>query len=183
MNIEQLNERIAQLTDLVVSANDTIKNAEEMIKLAEHERDRLADQRRESEPKFERVESRSYYYCIDTRPIGIVVCSELEDHTNVDNGYYDHNNYFHTKERAKEVADKINFLLKLERLHDTFCPEYVPNWDNDIIKYIVGFDAYNNKWYIGQTFVNKDVSGVYFPTKEIAQKVCDILNAELEEEI
>ena len=55
MNIEELNERIEQLTNLVISAGETIKNAEEMIKLAEQERDKLADQRRESEPKFERV--------------------------------------------------------------------------------------------------------------------------------
>lgn len=180
MNIEQLNERITRLTDLVASANDTIKIAEEMIKLAEQERNRLADQRRESEPKFERVKkNENYYYLEFGSALGAAtVYSDTDTGHHVDKNRFDNNNYFHTKERAQEIADKINFLLKLERLHDTFCPEYVPNWDNDMIKYIVGFDAYNKKWYIGQTFVNKDVSGVYFPTKEIAQKVCDILNAE-----
>ena len=182
--LEQLNERISQLTDLVASANDTIKNAEEMIKLAEQERDRLADQRRESEPKFERVKkNENYYYLEFGSALGTAtIYSDIDTGHHVDKNRFDNNNYFHTEQRAQEVADKINFLLKLERLHDTFCPEYVPDWDNDMIKYIVGFDAYNKKWYIGQTFVNKDVSGVYFPTKGIAQKVCDIFNKESEEE-
>ena len=175
-DIEQLNERIAQLTDLVASANDTIKNAEEMIKLVEQERDRLAAQQREQEPKFERVKSRENYSCIIINSCGASVVGDKDFDTDADLRYFKNNNYFHTCGRAQEVADKINFLLKLERLHDTFCPDYVPDRGNDMIKYIVGFDAYNKRWYIGQTFVNKDASGVYFPTKEIAQKVCDILN-------
>lgn len=154
---------------------------ETALKAAEEERDRLADQRREQEPKFERVENREYYWSVGTSfcPEGkVTACRHYENFDRGDNNYFVNNNYFKTVQRAQEVADKINFLLRLERLHDTFCPEYVPDWDNDMIKYIVGFDAYNKKWYIGQTFVNKDVSGVYFPTKGIAQKVCDILNAE-----
>ena len=184
--LEQLNEIIEQLTELVKTGSEAIKSMETALKAAEEERDRLADQRRESEPKFERVEDREYYWSVGTTFVNegkAVACRHYENYDRGDNNYFDNNNYFKTVQRAREVADKINFLLRLERLHDTFCPKYVPDWDNDMIKYIVGFDAYNKKWYIGQTFVNKDVSGVYFPTKEIAQKVCDILNAELEERI
>ena len=162
MNITELNERIAQLTDLVSNAEETIKSASEMIKLAEQERDRLADQR-ESEPKFERVKENTPYFSLFLDSLtGLVVSSSTEKYTGFDKAVYNNNNYFHTKERAQEVADKINFLLKLERLHDTFCPEYVPDWDNDMIKYIVGFDAYNKKWYIGQTFVNKTIKHIIF---------------------
>ena len=179
-DIKQLEERITQLTELVKTGSEAIKSIETALKAAEEERDRLADQRRESEPKFERVKkNENYYYLEFGSALGTATTySDADTGHHIDKNRFDNNNYFHTKERAQEVADKINFLLKLERLHDTFCPEYVPNWDNDMIKYIVGFDAYNKKWYIGQTFVNKDVSGVYFPTKGIAQKVCDILNAE-----
>lgn len=178
--IEKLNERIAQLTDLVKSGEETISATKEMLKLAEQERDRLADQRREQEPKFERVEYKKQYFGVRVNSeIDYGVFTEIGDM--VDNAHFRHNNYFHTEERAKEVANKINLLLKLERLHDTFCPDYVPDWGNHVTKYTVGFDIYRKKWYIGQTFVNNAVSGVFFPTKEIAQKVCDILNAELEE--
>lgn len=178
--IEKLNERIAQLTDLVKSGEETISATKEMLKLAEQERDRLADQR-ESEPKFERVKNKEYYYSVGTQ-FGsegkLAACRHYENYDRDDNTYFTNNNYFKTEERAQEVADKINFLLKLERLHDIFCHDYVPDWGNDVIKYTVGFDTYNKKWYTAYTFVHKDFSDVYFPTKEIARKVCDILNAE-----
>lgn len=175
--IEQLNKRIEQLTELVKTGSEVIKSMKAALKAAEEERDRLADQRRESEPKFERVEYKKQYFGVRANSeIDYGIFTEIGDM--VDNAHFRHNNYFHTEKRAEEVADKINLLLKLERLHDTFCPDYVPNWGNDVIKYTVGFDIYHKKWYIGQTFVHKAASGVYFPTKEIAQKVCDILNAE-----
>lgn len=183
MNIEQLNERIAQLTDLVVSANDTIKNAEEMIKLAEHERDRLAAQQREQEPKFERVKSRENYSCIIINSCGASVVGDKDFDTDADLRYFKNNNYFHTCGRAQEVADKINFLLKLERLHDTFCPDYNPNWNNGENKYFVFYDNTCKRYAFNAVAVVEYEPGVYFPTREIAQKVCDILNKELEEEI
>jgi chromosome segregation ATPase len=52
--LEQLNERIGQLTELVKTGSEAIKSMEAALKAAEEERDRLADQRREQEPKFER---------------------------------------------------------------------------------------------------------------------------------
>ena len=185
--IEKLNERIAQLTDLVKTGSEAIKSMEAALEAAEEERDRLADQRREQEPKFERVHQTKPYWRLafdNAFGCGAWVLKQVE------RGWYDFNNmtdfegnnYFHTKERAQEVADKINLLLKLERLHDTFCQDYVPDWASHVTKYTVGFDICRKKWYIGQTFVHNGVSGVYFPTKEIAQKVCDILNAELDKE-
>ena len=178
--IEKLNERIVQLTDLVKSGEETISATKEMLKLAEQERDRLADQRRKSEPKFERVEFGHNYYYVASYSEGIKVCKESEDHTSTDNGFYDSNNYFYTKERAQEVADKINLLLKLERLHDTFCQDYVPDWnDKDKVKYYVFKNKFISisRWDIGYVSTS-DISDVYFPTEEIAKKVCDILNAE-----
>ena len=178
--IEKLNERIAQLTDLVKSGEETISATKEMLKLAEQERDRLADQRRESEPKFERVEFGHGYHYVAFYSGGLKVCKESEDYTNTDNGFYINNNYFHTKERAQEVADKINLLLKLERLHDTFCPDYVPDWnDFSTFKFSVCYNPAEKRWY--QMIAGIIETCTYFPTREIAQKVCDILNAELEE--
>ena len=58
---------------------------------------------------------------------------------------FENNNYFLTKERAEEVADKIKFLLKLERLHDIYCPDYKPNWNNE----------WESKFYIFYKVVRK----------------------------
>ena len=186
--LEKLNERIAQLTDLVKSGEETISATKEMLKLAEQERDRLADQRCESEPKFERVhQTKPYWRLAFDNAFGCGAWTLKQ----VERGWYDFNNmtdfegnnYFHTEQRAKEVADKINLLLKLERLHDTFCPNYMPDFnDEDATKWYLFVSVRDKKWHweICHACVN-DVL-VYFSSAEIAQKVCDILNAELKEE-
>lgn len=180
--IEKLNECIAQLTDLVKSGKETISATEEMLKLAEQERDRLADQRRKSEPKFERVDKgENYYYIGILNSDGTITTSKCwEEFQCGDNERFKNNNYFKTVQRAEEIADKINFLLRLERLHDTFCPDYVPDWNDNEYKYCVFYDN-TDKRYRGILVVAAEYkTNVYFATAEIAQKVCDILNAELE---
>ena len=181
--IEKLNERIAQLTELVKSGEETISATKEMLKLAEQERDRLADQRRESEPKFERVDKYKEYFSL-TFDGGAMICEERDCGGNCydDTNNFKCYNYFHTDKRAQEVADKINLLLKLERLHDTFCPEYVPDLnDAGATKWYLFVSARDKKWHweICHACINGVL--VYFSSAEIAQKVCDILNAELEE--
>lgn len=180
--IEQLEERIAQLTELVNTGTETLESLKETLKTVEKERDRLADQRRESEPKFERLEGGSSYYYVDTCSLGTKAREELEVNDHIDDGYYNNNNYFHTKERAQEVADKINLLLKLERLHDTFCPDYVPNWDDwRAEKWEIDYENSQGRYKTLRTPSTENKTAAYFPTEEIAQKVCDILNKELEE--
>lgn len=186
MNIEQLNERIMQLTDLIASANDTIKDAEEMIKLAEYERDKLANQHKEQEPKFERVKkNESYYYLEFGSALGSATTySDADTGHHIDKNRFDNNNYFHTKERAQEVADKINFLLKLERLHDIYCPDFNLGLRDglDVEKYYVYYNFVHEQWMSSCMIHASSAVQVYFSTKEIARKVCDILNAELKEE-
>lgn len=183
--IEQLEERIAQLTELVNTGTETLESLKETLKTVEKERDRLADQRKESEPKFERVKEGEEYYFIDFDVFkSLLVLRETEGGYAVDDAAYEKNDYFKTKERAQEVADKINLLLKLERLHDIYCPNYVPDWsDEDESKYVVYYDNQDKCYKINSFYVTEYKPDVAFPTSEIAQKVCDILNAELEEEI
>lgn len=172
-DIKQLEERIAQLTELVKSGSEAIKSMEAALRTAEEERDRLADQRREQESRFERVAKGEIYFSI-TGELGVI--RSIEGGYSVDNNKYNANNYFYTKERAQEVADKINFLLKLERLHDIYCPDYKAEDDgND--KYRIVFCDGMYQWE--QDNYTIDFLSVYFPTEEIAQKVCDILNKEL----
>lgn len=87
------------------------------------------------------------------------------------------------KKLEAEKADKINFLLKLERLHDMFCPDYKPDWEEgkDECKWFIRFDAKNKEYLAFWTTIYRDAT-VYFDSKETAKKVCEILNKELENE-
>ena len=182
--MQELNERIARLTELVNTGTKTLESLEETLKTVEKERDRLAEERRERKPKFERVKENESYYFISSLFGGFYVDSDTEEGHPLDEGLYNANNYYHTKSRAQEVADKLNFLLKLERLHDIYCPDYVPDWDNENeYKYTVYYDGKDKCYGISKFCIIEYKPNVVFPTVKIAQKVCDILNAELEEEI
>ena len=98
-----------------------------------------------------------------------------------DNRVIKSNNCFPTKERAEEVAKKIRMLLKLERYHDMFCPDYVPDWPSDDAKYVVCYDEVEKQWDCERSFIIRYATQVYFDSKETAQKVCDLLNGEDEE--
>ena len=110
--LEKLNERITQLTELVKTGSEAIKSMEVALKAAEEERDRLADQRREQEPKFERVDKYKEYFSL-TFDGGAMICEERDCGENCydDTNNFECYNYFHTDKRAQEVADKINLLL------------------------------------------------------------------------
>lgn len=80
----------------------------------------------EEEPKFERVKDGETYWTIEVDTDGSAYRSFEERHLAGDERCFNSNNYFRTRERAEEIAKKINCLLKLERLHDVFCPRYKP---------------------------------------------------------
>lgn len=176
---EKLNERIEQLTELVKSGSEAIKSMETALKAAEEERDRLADQRKETEPKFERMDYGHEYYSfgVDFEPFVSTDVGNI-----IDDWRYENNVYFHTMERAEEVADKIRLLLKLERLHDIYCLDYIPDWNDwRAKKWEIDYENSQGRYRTISTPSTESKTAVYFPTEEIAQKVCDILNAELEE--
>ena len=100
---------------------------------------------------------------------------------NFDNRLIKANNCFRTKERAEEVAKKIRMLLKLERYHDMFCPDSVPDWSSDNGKYVLVYDEVGKQWDYDMFFISIGAAQVYFDSKETAQKVCDLLNGEVEE--
>lgn len=136
---------------------------------------------KQEEPKFDRVAEDEPYYYIKLYNC-LVIREEKEGFVPFDNEMFKLNNYFRSKERAEEVAKKINMMLELERLHDTFCPDYVPNWDSgNEKKYCVYYNNVDELYDFVYTCKYKR-NDVYFPTEEIAKKVCDILNTEIEDE-
>ena len=173
-------ERLKELDDRFNAVDEQVKALSKQIEQLEKE---LAGAK--GEPGFERVVHGEQYYHIG---LDYVVCTcPLSDTNSYYNKMdYDNNNYFYTKERAQEVADKIRLLLKLERLHDIYCPNYKPSSrDKDKRTYYIYKDNSSGKytsWEYGVLTVTRNAVEVYFPTKEIAQKVCDILNAELKQD-
>lgn len=147
------------------------KELEDKIELAEQD----------DEPKFERVPDGKPYYTLKTinGAFAINPNHTAESHRIIDKDRFDNNNYFKIRERAQEVADKINFLLKLERFRDMFCPNYKPNFDDfSTFKHMIIYD-HDIQMY-RTMYCNSSEYGtqVYFPSEGIAQKVCDILNKE-----
>lgn len=88
-------------------------------------------------------------------------------------------NCFATAERAEQVSKKLEFLFRLEQLHDQFCPEFEPDWnDHDTPKIAVHFDCEKDKMVSTCTYSEKSVYEVYFDSFETADKVAAILNRE-----
>lgn len=85
-------------------------------------------------------------------------------------------NFFPTKERAEQVAEKMRLLLRLEQLHDQLCPDYVPDWGNYGQKFLVYFNHAENRWHIGASNAFELRCATYFDTEENAEKAAEILN-------
>nr|DAF88619.1 MAG TPA: hypothetical protein [Siphoviridae sp. ctqzz19] len=171
MTKTEIENKIYDLKRAIESCKNVIKANENEIKKLEAEKER---------PAFERVEKGLRYYCVGVNELGVTVEPHIDNRLIFSDAMFKNNNYFLTKERAEEVADKINFLLKLERLHDIYCLNYAPNWNDGKYKWYVFFDneleSYN---FTSDLYWNKKVA-TYFDSEETAKKVCEILNKELE---
>jgi len=171
--IDVLREESTRLSNMITKLNDEIQEAET-------KKEQLVKE--QNEPKFKITRDEKYYF-VDFRFPGckLDVKSDVYMDALIDKNRVDQNNCFKTKERAKEVLDKIELLLKLERLHDIYCPDYKPDWVRADDKHYALYDKQNNKYVCDSTTGWSEATTVFFPTEEIAQKVCDILNKERED--
>ena len=167
-----------EIENRICDLKRTIESYENIIKASENEIKKLEA---EKEPALERVEKGLHYYSVKVDGCGVATAElYVDNHTIFNDAMFKNNNYFLTEERAKEVTDKINFLLKLERLHDIYCPDYKPDWNNvEENKWYATFDSNNKKYTRFWTNVHLEAV-VYFDSKETADKVCEILNKEIE---
>lgn len=163
--------RINELKSLIENCKKTIESSEKEIEML-----------KSKEPAFERVKKDKSYYLLGDFSGKIIAHPIPDDGSEIHKKRFENNNYFHTEERADEVADKINFLLKLERLHDTFCPDYKPDWEDGRPKWAVFFTDDDKEYITIWTTRPKGCTTVYFDSKETADKVCKILNEELGDE-
>lgn len=126
-------------------------------------------------PKPWRAEINEVFYMVTHH---LNVGCEKDTRWWADDSSYACGNYFRTKERAKEVAERMRLLYRLEQLHDIFCPDYKPDWDDDTeIKFNVYKSHLTNSYEYDES-IYYDGLTVHFPSEEIAKKVCDILNKE-----
>ena len=171
-----------EIENKIYDLKRTIESCENIIKANKNEIKKLEAEK--GRPAFERVEEGEKYYAVTAdSDNGIFVKEYIEEYIRFDKSNFENNNYFLTKERAEEVADKIKFLLKLERLHDTFCPDYKPDWnDKSKAKWTVVFD-YDKKKYTPYWSIETDNRTIVcFNDSKTISKVCEILNKEIENE-
>lgn len=175
-----MNKKITELEQKIKDFKERAAAFAERAKRFENE---LAEVKKEmiKEPEFKRVNYGQTYFFVETASGKNKVKQINETNVHFDNLMFKTNNYFHTKSRAQEVAKKIKFLLKLERLYDIYCPDFVPDWSNGIQEKFSVCRRTGQCWTTKTQYVlhiYEDVATTYFPTMEIAEKVCDILNAE-----
>ncbi len=78
-----------------------------------------------------------------------------------------------------EIERKIKLGMKLQELHDEFCPDYEPDWDNDTAaKYYIFQNLVTNKFSVGSVYKFSYSASVWFPDMRIAYKICNMLNGE-----
>lgn len=165
MTVEEMQAQLDKMKDDIEHMKVRVSEYEHMISAIKAQND----------AKFERVPDGKPYYTLLAINGAFVDNHTAESHWIIDDDRFDNNNYFKTRERAQEVADKINFLLKLERLHDTFCP-------NEGGRYYIAQNTESGRYCYGYI---RDIplafpTSVMFPSEEIALKVCNILNKEHE---
>lgn len=164
-------DRIDELKSLIENCKKMIESSEKEIEMLESK-----------EPVFERVKKDKNYYLLGDFRGKIIAHPIPDDGSELHKKRFENNNYFHTEERAEEVADKINFLLKLERLHDIYCPDYKPNWNNEWeSKFYIFYSVPNKKYQYNVCYCASHCPNIYFNSEETVKEVCNELNKELKE--
>lgn len=130
-------------------------------------------QKKQEEWKF----GEKYFYISQS---GRVICEMFTEHR-TDIARKNFGNFFRTRERAEQVAEKMRLLLRLEQLHDMLCPDYVPDWNNDgELKFCLAHHCDDDCWFVDYFNVTQYPT-VYFDTEENAEKAAEILNKEMRE--
>lgn len=103
-----------------------------------------------------------------------IYCGDDIDEVNIPSG-----NCFKTKKRAEQVAKKMRMLLRLEQLHDMLCPDYVPDWEGDRLKFQIYFSHSQGEYGKSCSTGIESPCMAVFDTEENAEKAAEILNKEM----
>ena len=97
----------------------------------------------------------------------------------VDSYNFEIGNCFPTKERAEQVAKKMRLLLRREQVHDMLCPDYVPDWESDRLKFQIYFSHSQGEYGKSCSTGIESPCMAVFDTEENAEKAAEILNKEM----
>jgi len=88
-----------------------------------------------------------------------------------------HHNAYQTRAQAQKAATLIQQSNRIIQACLNFDPDYVPDWTDDSYKYSVHY-AHGAKYWIVCKAVVMGSRPAYVSSKEIAQSICDMFNAE-----
>ena len=151
--------------------------AEFSVKLEELKKE-AEMQKKQEEPKPWKPEIGESYFFIRS---DFGVMDKVKGTTSFETDRISNGNCFPTKERTEQVAKKMRLLLRLEQLHVMLCPDYVPDWKDDRLKFYVYFDHEQGSLNITASSFCDALSLVTFETRENAEKAAEILNKEMRE--
>lgn len=148
----------------------TIEKLEKQIEELRAEVERL-----KNEEELERTE---HYYFLNIDGTGTFYIDEDNDGMTTD--LYQNMNYFLSEDSAKYLLSAIYELKKLQHLHEIYCPDYVPDWDNkDEVKWYVFFNKSLGRYQHSYDTYNFTLNEIYFDSEETAEKVCNRMNENL----
>lgn len=172
--LEQIGKTLIDLRETVGSLSNKLEKVSKVVQKISQ-----TYTSEEKEPKFERLPVGEKFWIVDychNKGFYTLMNEEFDYNDISSERYFANNNYFHSEARAKEVADKVKFMMYLERLHDIYCPDYIPDWMSDDVKYCVWWNNNSGEWCYTCNVSCEHLCQVYFPTRNIAKKICDILN-------
>ncbi|MCI7259238.1 MAG: hypothetical protein MR466_07485 [Ruminococcus sp.] len=149
--------------------------AEFLVKLEALEKEAEMQKKQEEPKPWKPEDGEDYFY------IGIDFT--IDSWENVDDDTDKRNfrigNCFPTEARAEQVAEKMRLLLRLEQLHDMLCPDYVPDWEGDRLKFQIYFSHSQGEYGKSCSTGIESPCMAVFDTEENAEKAAEILNKEM----
>lgn len=148
----------------------TIERLEKQIEELKAEVERL-----KNEEALKRTE---HYYFLNIDGDGDFYIDEGND--GITTKYYDNWNYFLSEDSAECFLSAVEELKVLQHYHEIYCPNYVPDWnDEKEEKWYVFFNKSLGRYQYSYNTYNFRLNEIYFDSEEIVRKVCDRLNENL----
>ena len=148
----------------------TIEKLEKQIEELRAEVERL-----KNEETLKRTE---HYYFLNIDGDGDFYIDENDDGITTD--YYDNWNYYLSEESSERFLSAVEELKVLQHYHEMYCPNYIPNWnDEDEVKWYVFFNKTLGRYQYSYDTYDFRLNEIYFDSEETVRKVCDRLNENL----
>lgn len=150
----------------------TIEKLKKQIEELKAEVERL-----KNEEALKRTE---HYYFLNIDGDGDFYIDENDDGLTTEN--YKSMNYFLSEDSTEYFLSAIDELKKLQRLHEIYCPNFVPDWNNtDEKKWGLIFNRSMQRYQYLPVLVSDfyRLTDIYFDSEETAEKVCKRMNETL----